>query len=643
MNQNAIHRLLAGEKLQAPGRKIPRELFEKRLAANFTLVQDLFFGLYPDQEDAFSRLHGLLAQWFEQRPAALKAQDLQRQQEGNWYQSHRWVGMQLYVDRFSTDLKGLEAKLPYFQKLGINFLHLMPLTKRPKGPSDGGYAVNSYTDIDPRYGTDADFKQLSKTFREHGICLMLDFVVNHTSDEFPWAVKAKAGDPKYQQYYYTYPDRSVPDAFEASLPEIFPESAPGNFTYIPEMDRWVMTVFNTYQWDLNYTNPEVFLEMLGNLVHLANLGIDVVRFDALAFLWKKIGTVSQNLPEAHRLISLFRLCLQTVAPGVVLLAEAIVAPHEIVKYFGEGRLEGNACELAYHATLMACLWDAVATKKTLLLYKSLHEMPAKPESCTWINYIRCHDDIGLGFDDAHIAALGWNPQMHRRFLLDYYCQRLDWSPAAGAVFMYNPLTGDGRITGSAASLLGLEKALEAGDMEATTAAMDKLVMLYGIVLAAPGVPLVYAGDELGMRNDYSYLKNPDMADDSRWVNRPIHDWDTVARLGEPDLPATRIFQSLQHLIGLRKSLPELTDANNTSWHLPGNPHLLVMERRGNTGGLLVIANFDAAPQVLNASWVERLGYLSGGQYENLVDGSKTSIHSGLLELEPYALLWLKKF
>ena len=385
MNQSAAHKWLGGKRLQNPRPADLKPLFEKRLATNFTLISQLFYSLYPHQEAAFSALVEKLASLFESRPRELQMQDLHRLAAGNWYQDGKWVGMQLYVDRFSQDLSGLEARLPYLEELGVNFLHLMPLTKRPKGPNDGGYAVNSYTEIDPRYGSTEDLLRLTSRFREKGVCLMLDFVVNHTSDEFPWALKARQGDPKYQAYYYTYPDRTIPDLFEQHLPEIFPETAPGNFTYIPEMERWVMTVFNRYQWDLNYGNPEVFLEMMGNLVALANQGVDVVRFDALAFLWKKIGTSSQNLPEAHRLVALFRLCLQVVAPGVIILAEAIVAPHEIVKYFGEGPLQGNECEIAYNATFMACLWDAIATKKTWLLYKSLLNMPVRPPEGSWIN------------------------------------------------------------------------------------------------------------------------------------------------------------------------------------------------------------------------------------------------------------------
>jgi len=642
MNQSAAHKWLGGKRLENPRTADLKPLFEKRLAANFTLISQLFYSLYPHEEPAFSSLVGKLAALFESRPRELQLQDLRRLADGNWYQDGKWVGMQLYVDRFSQDLSGLETRLPYLEELGVNFLHLMPLTKRPKGPNDGGYAVNSYTEIDPRYGSTEDLLKLTSRFREKGICLMLDFVVNHTSNEFPWAVKARQGDPKYQGYYYTYPDRTIPDLFEQHLPEIFPENAPGNFTYIPEMDRWVMTVFNRYQWDLNYGNPEVFLEMLGNLVALANQGVDVVRFDALAFLWKKIGTDSQNLPEAHRLVALFRLCLQVVAPGVIILAEAIVAPREIVKYFGEGPLQGNECEIAYNATFMACLWDAIATKKTWLLYKSLLNMPARPPEGSWINYIRCHDDIGLGFDDAHIRELGWDPATHRRFLLDYYCQRLDWSPAKGAIFMYNPLTGDGRITGSAASLLGLEKALETGDAEAVQTSVRKIVLMHGIILGAEGIPLIYAGDEIATPNDYSYLKEADKADDSRWVNRPHQDWDLVATLGQSDNPRAEVFARIRALIGIRKQLPVLGAGGKTHLHTPGNDHLFVYERRSEDDGLLVVANFDAKPQVINASWLARLGYISEGSYHNLADDSRHAVHSGLLEVAPYALMWLRR-
>lgn len=641
MNQAQLHRLVAQQAKEKDG----TALFELRLATNMTLIQQLFFSLYPENQHQahFKKLLDLLPKLFASRPSDLKEQDLLRLNAGNWYQSEKMLGMQMYVEHFNKDLNGLRQKIPYLKELGVNFLHLMPITSRPKGENDGGYAVNSYLQVDKRYGTKEDLLALTSEFRKEGIYLMLDFVVNHTSDEFTWAKKAIKGDKKYQGYYYTFDDRTVPDEFEKTLPEVFPETSPGNFTYIPEMEKWVMTVFNSYQWDLNYTNPEVFLEMLINLAKLADMGVDVVRFDALAFLWKKIGSISQNLPEAHALVSLFRMCLQVVAPGVILLAEAIVAPTDIVKYFGQGQTLGNECEVAYNASLMALLWNSIATKKTNLLYKSLAHVPEKPKDCTWINYIRCHDDIGLGYENQLIWELGWSPELHRKFLLDYYCQKLDWPPAMGLLFMYNPKTGDGRITGSAASLLGLEKGILLKDKELIDQSIAKIIMLHGIIFAFGGIPLIYAGDEIGTLNDYSFRNDDAKKGDSRWVNRPLQDWGVISRLGKEPSPQSRIFQTLQKLIQIRKENPLFADNNNLELYHTGNDHILAFGRtHGNKQGLLVLCNFDEKPQVIETGWIKKMGYFTKGEPLDLVSDQQISVKSGLLEILPYQMIWLKR-
>lgn len=641
MNQAGLHKLISSKFEE----KSLQQLFELRLSTNLTLIKDLFFSLYRQEthHSHFEKLLSALPKLYATRPDSLKKQDVERINLGNWYQSEKLVGMQLYVDHFNANLKGLHEQLDYFENLGVNFLHLMPITTRPKGQNDGGYAVNSYHEIDKKYGSKKDLLALTEAMRSRNMFVMLDFVVNHTSNEFPWAKKAISGSKKYQGYYFTYPDKTIPDEFEKSLPEIFPETSPGNFTYNEQMKKWVMTVFNDYQWDLNYSNPEVFIEMLSNLVKLANLGVDVVRFDALAFLWKKMGTNSQNLEEAHNVVALFKMCLQVLAPGVILLAEAIVAPVEVIKYFGEGAIEGNECEVAYNASLMALLWNSIATKKIGLLQKTLVNIPEKPKDCTWINYIRCHDDIGLGLDDQFINEMGWNPAGHRKFLLDYYCQNLDWSPSKGLLFMYNPKTGDGRITGSAASLLGLETALAINDRELINDAISKIVMLHGIILAFGGIPLIYAGDEIGTLNDYSYLKDQTKKDDSRWVNRPMQDWKMVAQIKDKKLPQSSIYHSLKKLIAIRKKHSLFADHANFKLHHSGNEHILVFERYAKEQGVLVICNFDGAPQVINGSWTERLGYVKDSKYRDLVLNKDIELTSGLLELDRYQMLWLKKF
>lgn len=643
MNQAALHQISALENQDSTNPENLKKFFDLRFATNLTIIKDLFFSLYPEEihKTSFRKLLQKLPALFKERPEPLKLRDIALLKEGNWYQSEKHVGMQLYVDHFSKNLKGLEDKLGYFEKLGVNFLHLMPVTPRPKGESDGGYAVNSYHKVDKRFGTKKELLRLTKKMRDKNMFLMLDFVANHTSDEFPWAKKAMNGDIKYQGFYHIYPDRTIPDAYEKTLPEIFPLTAPDNFTFNPEMQQWVMTVFNRYQWDLNYSNPEVFIAMLGNLLKLANLGVDVVRLDALAFMWKKIGTLSQNLPEAHRLIALFRMCLQVIAPGVVFLAEAVVAPHEITKYFGLGTMKGNECEIAYNATLMALLWDGIATKKTGLLYKNLKNLPKKPEEATWVNYLRCHDDIGLGFDDRYIHEIGWGAKEHRRFLLDYYCQNIEWSPAKGEVFMYNPKNGDGRITGSCASLLGLEKGLEQKDVALQNQAIDKIIMLHGITLSYGGIPLIYAGDEIGTLNDYSYLDDNSKKEDSRWVNRPRHDWAIVERLDTKKTYHSRIFFALQQLIVVRKQNPVFSDHNNLVLYEAHNPHVFIYERTSdNNDGILVVTNFSDLPQAVAKIALGPYGSISNPK--DLISGNTTKFVDDKLVLEPYQLYWLSK-
>ncbi len=645
MNQSELHLLLAARKGIPAETASMEELFELRLATNLSLIQQQFFKLYPKDTytSEFTALLDLLPSLFRERPAELKKLDLARQYETNspWYLDNKWVGMQLYVDRFSKDLSGLKDRLDYFETLGVNFLHLMPITPRPAGENDGGYAVNDYVGVAPQFGSKEDVLHLTRAMRKKGMALMLDFVVNHTSDEFPWAQKAREGDARYRDYYYSYPDRTLPDAFEKALPEIFPGTSPGNFTYVESMDRWVMTVFNRYQWDLNYSNPKVFLEMLKILSELVNQGVDVVRFDALAFLWKKLGTISQNLPEAHVLISLFKLCLQVVAPGVAILAEAIVAPSDIVKYFGEGERAGNECDIAYNASLMALLWNSIATTKTNLLYRSLEVVPDKPPSATWVNYIRCHDDIGLGYDDKVIREMGWDPKAHRGFLLDYFTQRLPWSPSKGKLFMYNPKTGDGRITGSAASLLGLEHALLTEDAQQTDIAIRKIVMMHGIICSMGGIPMIYAGDELGMTNDYTYEQEQDKAADSRWVNRPHHPWEKYTS-GDP--VAMRIFKALQKLINLRKEHACFQDREPPIMHSLGNAHVLAYERISEAEErIFILANFDRSEQVVDASRLQDLGYVSDMKFYDLISGRESGLQSALFPLAPYEIFWLKAY
>jgi len=497
--------------------------FYTRLGANFYVIHSLFHLLYGDRDDfeqQMGRLVEVMACQFIKRASALKMLDTSREKDHNWFLSQEWVGMAMYTDGFAGDLQGLQGRLNYLQELGINMIHVMPILECPQGASDGGYAVSNFRDVDKRIGTLQDLQSLSNSLRKRNILLTLDVVLNHTSDEHEWARRARAGEQQYKDYYYIF-------MFEETMPEIFPETSPGNFTYDEAMGKWVMTTFNKYQWDLDYSNPAVFIEMLDIILFWANQGADIVRLDAVAFLWKKIGTICQNEREAHLILQLMKDCCQVTAPGVLFIAEAIVAPVEIIKYFGEDAIIAKECEIAYNATFMALLWDAVATKNTHLLNQGIRSLPDKLERATWLNYVRCHDDIGLGFDDADIVQAGYEPSAHRRFLVDYFTGTYADSPARGHPFGRNEKTGDVRISGALASLASLESALESNDPTAIQRSVDLILLLHGMVMSFGGIPLIYYGDEIGTLNDHGYREDSSKAHDSRWIHRPRLGCDTA--------------------------------------------------------------------------------------------------------------------
>jgi amylosucrase len=619
--------------------------FYTRLGANFYAIYSLFDKLYgerPDFLEQAQRLVESMARQYIQRPDHLRELDLAREKDYNWFLSQKWVGMALYCDGFAGNLQGLNARLNYFQELGINLVHVMPILRCPKGKSDGGYAVSDFREIDPEVGTLDDLQQLSDAMREREILLVLDVVVNHTSDSHDWARQARAGKKQYQDYYYTFENRNIPDMFEQSMPEIFPENAPGNFTWDEEMGRWVMTVFNDYQWDLNYSNPAVFIEMLNIILFWANQGADILRLDAVAFLWKKIGSTCQNEREAHLLLQLFKDCCQVTAPGVVFIAEAIVAPVEVIKYFGEDAVIAKECEIAYNATFMALLWDAVATKNARLLNQGIKSLPVKLERATWLNYIRCHDDIGLGFDDRDIDLCGYEPASHRQFLVDYFTGRFDDSHARGLPFGQNSKTGDTRISGALASLVGLEYGLESNDDRSIDDAIKLILLLHGMILSFGGIPLLYYGDALGTLNDDSFRNDPNKQGDSRWVHRPAIDWEKAALRNTPGSVEYRIFSALKRMIAVRKEIQVFADFNNRELLEVENPHLFVFGRYnlGQPGSqVLVVANFSPKPQHLNLADVGQWGS-DHRQLVDLVRGEVPDLFKGSLVVPGYGYYWL---
>ena len=644
VSHSLLNRIL--DELKPEIRKRDLRHFYTRLGSNFYGIYSLFHHLYGGRDDFESqllRLVEVMAGQYVMRDKRLKQKDIERERDHNWFLDKQWVGMALYSDGFAGNFRGLQDNLGYLQELGVNLVHVMPILKCPQGASDGGYAVSDFRDVDERVGTLDDIRDLARQMHQREMLLTLDVVVNHTSDEHEWAQRARAGEQKYQDYYYIFDDRLVPDMFEESMPEVFPQTSPGNFTFDESMGKWVMTVFNHYQWDLNYSNPAVFIEMLDIILFWANQGADIVRLDAVAFLWKKIGTTCQNEREAHLILQLMKDCCQVSAPGVLFIAEAIVAPVEIIKYFGEDAVIAKECEIAYNATFMALLWDAVATRNAKLLNNGIQSLPAKLDRATWLNYVRCHDDIGLGFDDRDIIRSGYQPVAHRRFLVDYFTGEFDDSPARGRPFAQNDKTGDARISGSLASLAGLESALETGDEEAIQRSIDIILLLHSMIMSFGGIPLLYYGDEIGTLNDSTYLEDANKAGDNRWMHRPRINWQDAELRKQRGSVQQRIFDGLKKMIAVRKTTNAFDDYNNRELLDTQNPHLFAFLRSNpfrQHDDVLVVGNFDNAPQSFSVADLPPRGQFGHGRLQDLYSGVSPDRSADRLLVPPHGFYWL---
>jgi amylosucrase len=608
--------------------------FEARLRQHFPRLFGLLLRLYGGHYDFFYHLERLLAMAARMalaRPAELKALDAQREAEPLWFQSERNLGGVCYVDRFAGTLAGVREHLDYLGELGLTYLHLMPLFPAPEGNNDGGYAVSSYREVDPRLGSMPELAELASELRRRGISLVLDFVINHTSDEHQWAQRALAGDPDYQAYYWMFPDRIMPDAYERHVREIFPGEHPGSFTHRPEIGRWVWTTFHMFQWDLNYRNPTVFRRMAEEMLFLANQGVEVLRLDAVAFLWKDLGTPCEGLPEAHLVVQAWNALARIAAPALMFKSEAIVHPDEVVKYIGWGE-----AQLSYNPLLMALLWDSLATRDVRLLEHSLRKRFGVPANCAWVNYVRSHDDIGWTFADEDAAEIGINGFDHRQFLNAFYFGRFPGSFARGLPFQENPKTGDARVSGSGASLAGLEKALADEGPRHVELAIRRILLLHSVVLSIGGMPLIYLGDELGTLNHYAYQDNACEASDSRWVHRPRFDWGRTERRHDAGCIEGHIYGSLRHLIDVRRSCPAFAGSEMQVLST-GNPHAFAYVRGKAPWQVVVVTNFTEQEQSIGAEHVTDFGL--GAIGIDLVRAEVCGLDKALV-LEPYHVLWL---
>ncbi len=611
------------------------DLRHARSADDLWGMTDRLYGAHPDYPAFRKKLLQVLRRAWAVRPADLKRLDLRRDLEPDWFQRTDMAGYVFYIDRFAGTLQGIHDRLDYLQDLGVTYVHLMPCLKPRPGESDGGYSVMDYRAINPAYGTMAEFEALSAALRARGMSLCIDLVLNHTAREHAWAHKARKGDPRYADYYLMFNDDTLPRQYEETLVEVFPDTAPGNFTWQPDTGKWVWTTFNAHQWDLNWANPRVFLEIVEVMLYLANRGVDVLRLDAVAFMWKRMGTRCQSEPEVHMILRALRAACRIACPAVIHLEEAIVSPAEMLPYLGRGEHDGREGNLAYHNSLMVQFWSALATRDTRLMTHVLRShFPLVVNNATYATYIRCHDDIGWAITDEDATAVGASGPAHRGFLSDFYEGVFPGSFAQGALFQVNPVTGDKRISGSFASLAGLERAATTAEADM---AVHRILMGHALIASYGGIPLVYMGDEIAMLNDHGYLDQPGYAHDSRWIHRPRMDWAATEERETADTPAARVFRGVRHILGRRKATRALHGAVPVEVVESGVPGVFVFRRAAPTGTLLAVFNFTEGWLGLPVDWVRAQGVVL---VRDELSDTEVTPQDGTIALPPYARVWL---
>ncbi len=606
------------------------KIFQERLQRHHDELRWLYMELY-DNSSMFAELCDTMRQFYLQRNQELKTRDINRETDQEWYKQNDMLGMMFYIDNFAGNMKGVESKLDYIEQCNVNYIHLMPFLDTPKGRSDGGYAVSDFRKVQPKLGTMEDLDSLTSACHRKGINVCMDFVMNHTSEDHEWAKKARQGIGEYMSRYFFYDTTEETDMYERTVPQVFPTTAPGNFTWLADTGKYVMTSFYPYQWDLNYKNPRVFNEMMYNFLYLANRGIDIIRIDAVPYIWKELNTSCRNLLQVHTIVRMMRMISEIVCPGILLLGEVVMEPEKVTPYFGT--VEKPECHMLYNVTTMATTWHTVATRDVRLLKRQLDIVNALPKDYTFLNYLRCHDDIGWGLDYGTLQAEGFGERSHKQYLNDYFQGYTGNSNSRGELYNADPITGDARFCGTTASMCGVEKACAEQDDAAIDQAIQLDLMLHAYMFMQSGIPVLYSGDEIGQFNDYTYKEDSDKAADSRYIHRGAMNWKLAANIQDTNTVQGKIFQGLKQLEQIRKAEKIFVSNADTCTIETNDQSVLCIGRCFDNETLIGVFNFSEYDKTVNVG-------TSDDEYMDLITGTSTKL--GDANIPAYGFYYFKK-
>lgn len=604
------------------------KIFAQRMEKHQDELRWLYMELYGN-DAMYAELCEQMHEYYLKRSTELKKRDIKKEKNPDWFKEKEMLGMMLYIDNFAGNLKGVEKKLAYLKECNVNCLHLMPFLDTPKGKSDGGYAVADFRKVRPDLGTMKDLARLTEKCHENGMNVCMDFVMNHTSEEHEWAKRARAGEGEYMSRYFFYDNGDIPARYEETVPQVFPTTAPGNFTWLPEIGHYVLTTFYPYQWDLNYRNPRVFNEMMYNFLFLANQGMDIIRIDAVPYIWKELGTSCRNLKEVHTIVRMMRMIAEIVCPSVILLGEVVMEPEKVVPYFGT--VEKPECHMLYNVTTMATTWNSIATRDIRLLKKQMDIVSRLPKQYTFLNYLRCHDDIGWGLDFDTMKQWGMEEPSHKRYLNDYFTGKIAGSISRGELYNDDPVTQDARFCGTTASMCGIEAAGFEGNAEKMQTAIQEDLMLHAYMLTQSGIPMLYSGDELGQVNDYSYKDDAEKASDSRYLHRGAFLWELADKRKDLSTVQGQLFQMLKRLEQIRRQENVFSQEAEVYTYDVHNDSILGILREYKGERFIALFNFSESEQT---AWMQEEGI-----FRNLVNGEIVEVKDPVLK--GYEFVWMK--
>lgn len=604
------------------------KIFAQRMEKHQDELRWLYMELYGN-DAMYAELCEQMHDYYLKRSTELKKRDIKKEKNPDWFKEKEMLGMMLYIDNFAGNLKGVEKKLAYLKECNVNCLHLMPFLDTPKGKSDGGYAVADFRKVRPDLGTMKDLARLTEKCHENGMNVCMDFVMNHTSEEHEWAKRARAGEGEYMSRYFFYDNGDIPARYEETVPQVFPTTAPGNFTWLPEIGHYVLTTFYPYQWDLNYRNPRVFNEMMYNFLFLANQGMDIIRIDAVPYIWKELGTSCRNLKEVHTIVRMMRMIAEIVCPSVILLGEVVMEPEKVVPYFGT--VEKPECHMLYNVTTMATTWNSIATRDIRLLKKQMDIVSRLPKQYTFLNYLRCHDDIGWGLDFDTLKQWGMEEPSHKRYLNDYFTGKVADSISRGELYNDDPVTQDARFCGTTASMCGIEAAGFEGNAEKMQTAIQEDLMLHAYMLTQSGIPMLYSGDELGQVNDYSYKDDAEKASDSRYLHRGAFLWELADKRKDLSTVQGQLFQMLNRLEQIRRQENVFSQEAEVYTYDVHNDSILGILREYKGERFIALFNFSESEQT---AWMQEEDI-----FRNLVNGEIVEVKDPVLK--GYEFVWMK--